>query len=199
MDNDLTGRVFTRLTVLERATSRNHSAYWRCKCECGNLYEAQGSQLRNERTKSCGCLKRERIVAQSTTHGHKTREGTSPTYNSWSNMMARCTRPTHPRYKDWGGRGITVCERWLVFENFLADMGEKPPGKTLDRKENSGNYEPGNCRWATPAEQAANTRNLKLTPDVVQRIHELTAQGLTMTAVGRQLGINRHTVAKALF
>ena len=147
------------------------------------------------RQKSCGCLKRERTTQRNTTHGLHKHE----LYNTWKNMWQRCTNPNNPKYPRWGGRGIKVCERWRSFENFLADVGERPPGMTLDRRDNDGNYEPDNWRWATPAEQAANTRNLKLTPDVIAKIQELTAHGMTMTAIGKQLGLGRHTVAKALF
>lgn len=82
----------------------------------------------------------------------------SPLYMSWADMVARCTRTTHPRYADYGGRGITVCERWRDFANFYADMGDRPPGLTLDRIDNDGNYEPGNCRWADLSTQMKNRR-----------------------------------------
>ena len=177
----------------------NHSVRYECLCSCGKRVIAYKSQLVNGRHKSCGCLKRERIVEQSTTHGHKPRSGTTATFLSWMNAKRRCTNPEHPRWKDWGGRGITMCERWMGFEYFLADMGEKPPGLTLERKNNNGNYEPGNCRWATYAAQSMNKRNTKLTPEVIVQIRELHAGGLTIGKIGRELNLNRHTVAKALF
>ena len=92
-----------------------------------------------------------------TTHGHCSGYAFTPEYRSWKTMIQRCTNANFPRFKDWGGRGIKVCERWLTFENFYADMGDRPAGKTLDRWPNhGGDYEPGNCRWATPKEQQAN-------------------------------------------
>jgi len=197
--NDLTGQVFTRLTVLGRTSPRNNQAYWRCQCSCGTVCEASGQMLRDGRHKSCGCLKRERIIEQSTSHGHKTRTGTTPTYNSWMNAKRRTTNPEHKRWKDWGGRGITMCERWLTFENFLADMGEKPPGMTLERRDNDGNYEPGNCLWASYADQAKNKRNTKLTPEVIAQIRDMAKPGVTIKSISAELGLNRHTVAKALF
>lgn len=109
-------------------------------------------------------------------------------------MIRRTTNPDHPRWADWGGRGITVCNAWREYPVFLADMGEKPPGTTLDRIDNDGNYEPGNCRWATHAQQQANRRSFKLTPDKVREIQRHNAQGLSIGLIAEIVGMGRHTV-----
>ena len=196
--DDLIGRTFSRLTVLARAVNLNHSVRYECRCECGALVTVYKNMLVSERQKSCGCLRRETTAARSTTHGHKTRKGTSATYLSWMNAKRRCTNPEHPRWKDWGGRGITMCERWMEFANFLTDMGEKPPGLTLERKNNNGNYEPGNCVWATHLAQNKNKRNTKLTPEMIDQIRRMGAANMTIKSISAELKLNRHTIAKAL-
>lgn len=161
----LVGQRFGRWVVVDRAENAgNGQSRWQCLCDCGNSKTVVRSVLVDGRSASCGCLKRENNIVRSTRHGHATC-GVSPTYHSWSAMVARCTNPAHRSYESYGGAGITVCNRWLVFLNFLDDMGEKPAGMSIDRfPDQRGNYEPGNCRWATATAQARNkTTNRMLT------------------------------------
>jgi len=128
---------------------------WKCLCDCGNTTVTRGGDLRNNHTTSCGCL-----VGFNSLHGYSD----SPTYNSWKMMRQRCFHSYRKDYKYYGGRGIGVCDRWKNdFLNFLEDMGERPTDRTLDRIEVEGNYEPGNCRWATRSEQNKNKRKKKKT------------------------------------
>lgn len=198
---DLTGQRFGRLTVLTReprAPGTQGQARWLCKCDCGSIKTVGSSALRHGLTRSCGCLLHDTLIARNTTHGLAPRTEKPRAYSSWANMIRRCTHVNDPRYPEWGGRGITVCERWLEFPNFLADMGERPPGTSIDRVDNNGDYEPGNCIWATPHQQQVNSRAFKLTPEVVTDIKRLRATGMTYGAIGVELGLHRQTISRAL-
>jgi hypothetical protein len=157
---DLTGQPFGRLTVSILIGNAGKRVMWSCRCSCGNVVNVSTSHLRSGHTQSCGCLKseatsdRNRLTAKHGMYG-------SREWRSWKAMKDRCYLASHSKYRLYGGRGIRVCIRWMVsFENFFADMGPRPEGTTIDRFPNKdGNYEPGNCRWATASQQNANRRS----------------------------------------
>lgn len=152
---DLVGQKFGRLTVLERAeNAKNGAVHWKCHCECGNVVIVRGDSLRLGITRSCGCLKSELAIKRNTKHGMSK----TPEYDTWSHMLQRCNNPKDANYNNYGFRGITVCDKWKKFDGFFEDMGLKPKGLTIERKNNDLGYCKKNCCWATYTKQRRNQR-----------------------------------------
>lgn len=165
---DLTGQIFGRLTVLKRVPCQVKSVVWECLCSCGSKKNVRSGDIVSGRTVSCGCRGREvaaengrlNVGKKQDRHGHARRN--TSTYGIWRGMKQRCLNKNSGEYVNYGGRGISVCDRWLVFDNFLADMGERPEGHHIDRINNDGNYEPANCRWVTPKQNQRHTRKSRM-------------------------------------
>lgn len=159
---DLIGKRFGRLLVLsENGRTKTGKVKWLCICDCGSSTTIKSQSLLLGTSQSCGCLHREQLVERNTKHGLFKGGGKWPEgYGIWSGMKDRCYNPNHPKYADYGGRGIGICRRWLhSFVYFMEDMGPRPSKRhSIDRIRNNGNYTPKNCRWALPGMQAANTR-----------------------------------------
>lgn len=184
---DLSGQMYGRLTVIRRIIINDKPrTYWSCTCSCGNTVVVWGDSLRKGTTRSCGCFMRERAVETNTTHGLKDH----PLYQMWNGMKQRCSNPRNPKYKNYGGRGIQVCDRWLDFSNFIEDMGEAPQGMSINRINNDGNYEPSNCQWATPKEQSNNQRS--------NRVLEFNGKKQTLAQWAEELNINYGTLLDRL-
>lgn len=197
------GDQFEQLTALSAERKPygirgNMRWMWTCSCICGAIVEVPVGNLKNGNSKSCGCRIQARIKKARTTHGFSNERTTGrpclPEYNSWSAMKARCYTPTNPKFKHYGARGIKVCEQWLhSFETFYHDMGPKPsPHHTIDRENNDGNYEPGNCRWATPTQQAGNRRMVRINTDLVRAIRK---DGRPRAVVAAELGVSPGHIA----
>lgn len=183
---DLTGRRFGRWLMLSFAGRNGRKqAHWRCRCDCGREVTVAGSNL-GRGSRSCGCSDSPRHL----THGHTVGRSQTGAYASWKNMWARVRATSGVRWRNYGSRGITACERWLSFENFFADMGSRPAGASIDRIDNDGNYEPGNCRWATSKQQARNQR--------VNRLLSFDGEALHITDWSQRTGIPASTISRRM-
>jgi hypothetical protein len=151
---DISGNTYGLLTAIRRLPHEGHNTFWECRCACGNICSVRRDCLTRGITRSCGCQK------VRTTHGHSRAGRRNPAYSAWCSMRTRCDCKNNKSYEHYGARGIRYCPRWEKYENFLEDMGERPPGTSLDRIDNSQGYEPGNCRWADATEQNRNRRNV---------------------------------------
>lgn len=192
MASDLTGCKFGRLKVLSRAsvhTSAGGTKTYRynCRCDCGVELVVRMPNLSSGNTTSCGCHQKEGLALRRTTHG----ASHTPEHTSWDGMVRRCTDSNLKAYHNYGGRGIMVCDRWLTsFENFLQDMGPRPEGTSLDRKDNDGNYCKENCRWATAQEQAWNKRSVVL--------YAHAGESLPSSVWAKRLGLPQRTLYRKL-
>lgn len=155
---NMIGQKYNKLTVLSKVETNHNGYVYECLCDCGNKKVIEGKSIRSGLTKSCGCIRSQYVSTKNKTH-EKTNTGA---YKSWRAMKTRCTNLNTPSYKNYGERGITICDRWLNFENFYEDMGDRPEGKTLERIDNSKGYSRENCKWASKKEQNRNTRQVKL-------------------------------------
>lgn len=186
---DLTGQRFGRLLVIRTTGLRGSNRYWLCLCDCGIEKEVSAGNLKSGTTLSCKCL----LIENKTKHGGSSRRnGKDPEYGVWSHIIGRCTNPSDAGWENYGGRGITICDRWREsYANFLADMGRRPsPRHMIERKDNNKGYEPSNCEWSTRQVQNNNTRR--------NRIIEFRGESKTLAEWGRTTGIRPHCIRQRI-
>lgn len=194
---NLIGFRFGRLLVEEEAESAIEPSgrarrRWLCLCQCGTRFTARGTDLRSGRTSSCGCYRNDQVAEALMTHGEAKKGRRSPEYSTWAAIIQRCEGVGAACFPDYGGRGITVCDRWREsYAAFLSDMGRRPsPANSIDRIDNDGNYEPGNCRWATKGEQARNKRS--------NRFVRYMGREMTLADAAETAGVPRKLVAQRI-
>lgn len=185
---NMIGSRFNRLLVVRKSNRVGRNTYWDCICDCGAERTVSTSHLMLRHTQSCGCLQKEITKKRATKHGMY---GTS-IYKIWAGMISRCYTKSNPIYKYYGGRGVTVCDKWRAFDGFYADVGDRPEGKSLDRwPDMNGNYEPSNVRWATNTEQANNQKHTIFV--------EYDGEKISMRNLARKLGIDAGRLSQRLY
>lgn len=193
---DITGQTFGRLIAIEpTGDMRWGVSVWRCLCACGKEHLAPVNKIKDGSVRSCGCLRDETAKASSTRHGG----WGSPTHSSWDSMIQRCKNKNQTSYKRYGGVGITVCDRWLLYENFLADMGPRPDGMSLDRIDPLGSYTIENCRWANRELQSRNRVKRTTTLEEAAFIRDMYSKGVLPKEIQRMTGLTRNQVGGVLY
>lgn len=181
------GRLLVVGREVKLSGSKNR-VFWICKCDCGSMTSVVNDWIANGGTRSCGCLQRERTKERATTHGLSR----TKLHRAWGAMHTRCNNPNYEQWHNYGGRGISVCERWSSFEDFAADVGEPPAAHySLDRINNERGYEPGNVRWATARQQSRNRRGLIAV--------EYDGRTMCLTEACEAVGLGLHTVYTRMF
>lgn len=187
--HNLLGKRFERWLVISEMPPRGKVTVWKCRCQCGAISLVDAGRLTNGKSKSCGCLRSELLLSghfSRITHGMYE----SATHKAWTNMKQRCGNQNHPQFPLYGGRGIKVCKKWMDFESFLSDMGERPDGLSLERIDNNRGYGPNNCKWASRSEQLSNRR--------ITRKVKLNGRVVLVTEAAMQIGISARLIAKRL-
>jgi hypothetical protein len=188
---DITDDRYGRLVAIRRVENRGRRTWWLFSCDCGTVTEMGIESIRAGMTRSCGCLREETTAKRSIKHGHTLGRIKSPTIRAWNHAKGRCYNTKDARYNHYGARGIQMCDRWRDdFRNFLADMGEKPKGYSLERKDVHGNYEPNNCEWIPLGEQPKNKQQTVWA--------DLNGQRVCLKDYARHYGIS-YTRLHALF
>ena len=188
------GQRFGKLKVVRDSGRRsdNRQIYWECLCDCGETHEVRGDMLRNGTIVQCKTCRYKYTKVR--THGHRSVKNTSGAYKSWTNMKTRCYNKNHVDYPKYGGRGITVYKPWNEFKNFYEDMGDRPEGMTIERKDVNGNYVPENCKWADKPTQGQNRTTTKLNKEKVREIKQLLRENHTNKEIAERYGVSMQCI-----